>query len=253
MLTLTKKTGSHQSLNNLVAYNTDSSWRSVFGECTLEIDRIEAMLQKLQCEYSGCEVPITSWFFVPRRKDLFRVFNETIFHEIKVVIVGMDPYPGFYHDKVPLACGIAFSAEREVPKSLINIFAEIKRCIPDFILPPNGDLRRWCKQGVLLINASLTHLPNTNGTQKEVWLPLVYRLLGDVTTHQKNLAICLWGRDAQGYLKYINGNHLILTASHPSPLSASKGEEPFNGSQFPLKINEYLVKNGKGAVDWSLV
>jgi len=253
MLSIARKSPDALTLNDLASYHTDFSWRNVFKELKLELDRIEAMLHKVQCQYSQCQVPLSSWFFVPQRKDIFRVFKETVMSEIKVIIIGMDPYPGYYDDKVPLACGIAFSAEREIPRSLANIFAEIKRCIPDFVLPSNGDLRPWCKQGVLLINASLTHLPNSSTTQKDVWLPLVYRLLGEVTTLQKNLAVCLWGRDAQGYLKYINGNHLVLTASHPSPLSASKGEEPFNGCGFPLKINEYLVKNGGTAVDWSLV
>jgi uracil-DNA glycosylase len=256
LLSIGRKPVETLSLVELANYSTDFSWRGVFDEAKLEIDRIEQILYKVQCEYTGYKLPPASWLFVPKRKDLFRVFRETVMSNVKAIIIGMDPYPGFYPDGTPFACGIAFSAEHAIPKSLDNIFAEVKRCYPSFIKPKTGDLTPWCKQGVLLINASLTHLPNNDSktkTQKEVWLPLVYRLLGEVTTCRKHLAICLWGRDAQSYDKHINGAHLILTSSHPSPLSAAKGDEPFNDSRHFSKINDHLEKHGITPIDWNLV
>lgn len=253
-LTITRTPLDKLGLEALANLSSDFSWRPTFLSASRELGQIETVLRKVQAEYTGSALPVDAWLFAPRRQNLFRVFKETVLSQVKVLIIGMDPYPGFYEDGTPIACGIAFSAERTIPRSLDNIFAELKRSIPGFIKPTTGDLRPWCKQGVMLLNASLTHLPNGDGkTQKDVWLPFVYKVLEAITTTRKNLAICMWGRDAQSYEKYINGSHLLLQCSHPSPMSATKGPEPFIGSDHFVKINEYLVAHQREPINWALV
>lgn len=245
-----------QTLKELALHTSDRSWHELFSSHDVELERIEQMLLKLQQQRVQQQLPEQAWLYTPAKPQLFRTFRETVLDEVKVLIIGMDPYPGFYPDGKPIACGVAFMAERTIPKSLENIFAELKRSLPEFNRPLTGDLSKWCRQGVLLLNASLTHLPShsesKNNTQKELWLPIVYRVLEAVTTRNKNIAICLWGRDAQGYDKHISGTHLILKSSHPSPLSAYKGPDPFIGNNHFVKINEHLEKTGRTAVDWSL-
>jgi len=246
------------TLRGLAAFSTDFSWHHIFNAYGLEIDRIEAMLREIQSRHVGYAVPATAWFFTPLRPHLFRVFGETTFDSIKTVIIGMDPYPGYHADKTPVACGVAFMSEKSMPASLNNVFAELKRSIPDFVKPQTGDLRPWCRQGVLLLNVSLTHLSandegsRNNKTHKDVWLPLVYRILEAVTTTHKNLPICMWGREAQSYEKYISGTHLLLKCAHPSPL-ANRSPDPLVGSNHFIQINDHLVATGRTAVDWSLV
>ena len=245
------------SLFEVATYSTDFSWRSLLLTAKPEIDHIEKMLVKAQSEEMGSVMAPETWLYYPPRQQVFRSLQYTPLDQVKVIILGMDPYPGRNADGTSEACGIAFSCEQSVPASLKNIFLEIKRDYPDFVLPTVGDLRKWCQQGVLLMNASFTFLPIGDQTaqrrQQQLWLQLVHRIMGDVTTQQKNLAICLWGRDAQRYNDYVSGSHLILTASHPSPRSFASTDEPFKGCSHFKKINDHLEKHGKAPIDWSLV
>ena len=253
---------SNASLNtmplfDLATYTTDFSWRHILLASKSEIDHIEKMLYKAQVEAIGSALPAHSWLYYPPRQQLFRALQYTPFTSVKAIIIAMDPYPGRNSDNTPQACGIAFSCEKSVPDSMRNILQEVKRSYPDFIIPTTADLRPWCKEGVLLLNGSLTFLPiGDNSEQKRqqgLWEQFVHRIVVEVTSTQRNLGICMWGRDAQKYQQHIKGNHLQLTSSHPSPRSFASTDEPFKGCGHFSLINEYLVKNGKTPINWNLV
>lgn len=229
--------------------SVDASWRPVFQSMGDELDQVERILRKMHPASAG----VDDWGFTPRWPDLFRVFRETSLYRVKVIILAMDPYPGFYDDGTPLACGIAFAAYCAVPASLGNIYKELHGEDPGFRIPSHGDLTPWCRQGVLLLNTSLTHLPGTRKTQKDIWLPVVHRVLNTVCKMHRHLAICLWGRDAEDYRKHMPGNHAYFISSHPSPLSARKGDQPFLGSNHFALINEHLRQQGKEPIVWDLM
>jgi len=242
------------SLFDLATYTTDFSWRSLILTAKPEIDHIEKMLFKAQCEAVDSVLPPHTWFYYPSRPQLFRSLQYTPFDKVKAVIIAMDPYSGRNPDNTPQACGIAFSCEKSVPDSLRNIFQEIKRGDPSFVIPMVGDLRKWCQEGVLMLNGALTFLP-MGGTpeqkrQQGLWEQFIHRVITEVTACQKNLGICMWGRDAQKYEQYISGSHLLLTASHPSPRSFASSDEPFKGCDHFNRINAYLAKNGKTPINW---
>jgi uracil-DNA glycosylase len=245
------------SLYELSTYTTDFSWRSLFMTAKPELDHIQKMLHKAQCEALEAPLPEESWFYYPPRQQIFRAFQYTPFNAVKVIIIAMDPYPGRNSDGTPQACGLAFSCEHSVPDSVRNIFQEIKRTDSSFVAPPTANLIKWAQQGVLLLNGALTFLPIGDGAEQKrqqgLWEQLVHRVIGEITALHKGLAICIWGRDAQRYEKYVNGSHLLLTASHPSPRSFAMTDQPFKGCGHFQLINSHLEKQGKTPIDWQLV
>ena len=176
---------------------------------------------------------------------IFNAFEQCPFEKVKVVILGQDPYhePGQAH-------GLCFSVPDGIsfPPSLQNIFKEIKNDL-ELPVPKSGDLEHWAKQGVFLLNATLTVRAHLAGThQKKGWETFtdhVIRLLSDSDDH---LVFLLWGAYAQRKGELINaGKHLVLTSVHPSPLSAHRG---FFGNHHFSKTNEFLVSHGKEPISW---
>lgn len=162
---------------------------------------------------------------------------------IRVVILGQDPYPTPGH-----ANGLAFSVEpdvRPLPRSLKNIYAELEDDLG--ITRPNGDLSDWARQGVLLLNTALS-VPagEANAHQKIGWDRLVHQVLDRVST--RPTAFILWGNNAQKFELHIRpDNHLILKTAHPSPLSARRG---FFGSRPFSSVNNWLTDQGQTAINW---
>ncbi len=187
----------------------------------------------------------------PPPKDLFRAFNETPFDKTEVLILGQDPYhnPGQAH-------GLCFSVPKgtPAPPSLVNIFKEICSELPESAsckLPNNErvDLTRWAKQGVLLLNATLTVLKNKplshSGKGWEEFSDFVIKTLSD---EKENMVFILWGSFARSKKRLIDeSKHLTLESAHPSPLSAHRG---FFGNDHFKKANKYLQKHGKKPIDW---
>jgi len=176
---------------------------------------------------------------------IFNAFEQCPFEKVKVVILGQDPYhePGQAH-------GLCFSVPDGIsfPPSLQNIFKEIKNDL-ELPVPKSGNLEHWAKQGVFLLNATLTVRAHLAGThQKKGWETFtdhVIRLLSDSDDH---LVFLLWGAYAQRKGELINaGKHLVLTSVHPSPLSAHRG---FFGNHHFSKTNEFLVSHGKEPISW---
>ena len=186
----------------------------------------------------------TKQIFPPGRQ-IFAAFNATPFNEVKVVILGQDPY----HD-VGQANGLCFSVNDGIqfPPSLRNIFQEIHNDIGSPI-PQSGDLTRWAKQGVLLLNATLTvEAHKAASHQRQGWEQFTDEVISHLSNHRQNLVFILWGSYAISKRSLIDPNkHLILTSVHPSPLSAYRG---FFGNKHFSKAHNYLVEHGKTPITW---
>ena len=181
----------------------------------------------------------------PPGRLIFNAFNLCPFSQVKVVIIGQDPYPG-----PGQAHGLCFSVNDGIPfpPSLVNIFKEIKNDIGTEP-PATGNLTRWARQGVLLLNATLTVRAHQAGSHQghgwETFTDSVIRLLADRKEH---LVFILWGAYAQRKGAFIDrSKHLVLTSAHPSPLSAYNG---FFGNRHFSKTNEYLKAHGMTEIVW---
>jgi uracil-DNA glycosylase len=178
---------------------------------------------------------------------IFNAFNSTPFQKVKVVIIGQDPYHGYGQ-----AHGLCFSVPDDVPKppSLVNIFKELANDVG--ISPPShGNLENWAKQGVLLLNATLTVRENQAGShQHRGWELFTNETIRRLSERKDGVIFVLWGNFAIAKKELIDlSKHTVLTAAHPSPLSANNG---FFGCRHFSKINEILKKQGKEEVDWRL-
>lgn len=179
---------------------------------------------------------------------IFAAFNQTLFEEVKVVILGQDPYHG-----PGQANGLCFSVANGLPKppSLQNVFAELNSDL-GCPIPVNGNLEPWADQGVLLLNATLTVRANQAGShQKKGWEIFTDRVIEVLSEKREGLVFMLWG----GYAKkkgarIDNRKHLVLSSGHPSPLSANRGY--WFGNKHFSKANHYLVRQGIKPIDWSI-
>ena len=185
---------------------------------------------------------------LPPKKDMFNAFNLTDLENIKVVIIGQDPYP-----TKGVAHGLAFSVKKgvKIPASLKNIFKELEDENIGFKIPEDGCLEPWAKQGVFLINTVLTVEEGKPNSHKNIgWQTFTTNLIKYLNSENKNICYMLWGNNAQKYEKYIDGEkNLILKSVHPSPLSYYRG---FLGCKHFLKANEYLKNNNIEEINWNL-
>lgn len=183
----------------------------------------------------------------PPQEQVFAAFEALDFKDIKVVILGQDPYHGEFQ-----ANGLAFSVHQGVkfPPSLKNIFKELEDDLGIKNLH-NGDLSHWAKQGVLLLNATLTVEATKAGShQKKGWETFTDKVIEQVATQLDHIVFVLWGSYAQKKGKMIDRNkHFVIETAHPSPLSVYRG---FYGSKPFSKINNYLVEVGREPIDWKI-
>lgn len=222
------------------AIQLPKDWLAVVGE---EFDRpyMVELREYLQQENFSKHV------VYPKDADIFNALNTTPFKNIRVVIIGQDPYHGPNQ-----AHGLAFSVRKGVPlpPSLLNIYKEIKQEFGTEI-PRHGDLTHWARQGVLLINATLTVRQASAGShQGKGWEKFTDTVICEINDRLTNVVFMLWGAYAKKKGEFINRKkHLVLTAPHPSPLSAHRG---FMGCGHFLKANEYLSKHGYSPIDWEI-
>ena len=180
--------------------------------------------------------------------DIFSIFNKCKLEDIKVVIIGQDPY----HNNKYQANGIAFSVNKDVvyPPSLKNIFKELERSMN--IKCKSGDLTPWVTQGVFLLNTTLTVTQSEPGKHKNVWYDFTDDVIKKIQA-KGNVIFCLWGKFAEQKEHLLtNESNRILKCSHPSPLSAYKTDNPFIGSDMFVKINKELKILDKDEIDWNL-
>jgi len=183
----------------------------------------------------------------PHQNLIFNAFEQCLFEEIKVVIIGQDPYHG-----TGQANGLAFSVNvgQKIPPSLRNIYKELKDDV-GFEIPTHGDLTAWAKQGVLLLNSVMTVEEGKPGShQHKGWETFTDAVINKLSGENKGIVFLLWGNYAKSKMELIDASkHKIFTAAHPSPLSAYQGF--FHCKHFS-KTNEYLLQQGKKPISWQL-
>ncbi len=188
-----------------------------------------------------------SYQIFPPAEDIFNALHLTPLEDVKVVILGQDPY----HDENQ-AHGLCFSVKKDVdiPPSLVNIYKEMHDDIGTYI-PDNGYLEKWARQGVLLLNTVLTVRAHRAHSHKDIgWERFTNAVIRAVDNEDRPVVFLLWGRPAQMKKSLLtNPRHLVLEAPHPSPLSAYRG---FFGCRHFSKTNEFLRKNSLLEIDWQI-
>lgn len=183
----------------------------------------------------------------PPGQEIFAAFNYTSFNNVRVVILGQDPYHGPHQ-----ANGLCFSVKDGIrkPPSLQNIFKELHSDL-GYPIPESGNLENWAKQGVLLLNATLTVRASQAGShQNKGWENFTDGVISKLSANKNNLVFILWGKYAQNKESMIDSNkHYIIKSPHPSPFSADRG---FFGSKPFSKTNEYLKQSNQAEINWEL-
>lgn len=215
----------------------EPSWKRRLAP-EFEKDYFVRLTEFVRAEYSRTTI-------YPPARLIFNAFDHCPFDTTKVVIIGQDPYhgPGQAH-------GLCFSVAEGVPNppSLQNIFKEIQHDLGK-PFPPNGDLTRWARQGVLLLNATLTVQAHQAGShQRKGWEEFTDAAIRSLAEEREHIVFILWGAYAQKKGAFIDRDkHLVLTSAHPSPLSAHNG---FFGNRHFCRANEYLKAHGLAEIDW---
>ncbi|MEI4528124.1 uracil-DNA glycosylase [Priestia megaterium] len=183
----------------------------------------------------------------PDKYDIFNALHYTDYKNVKVVILGQDPYHGPNQ-----AHGLSFSVQPGVktPPSLVNIYKELKNEM-DYYIPNNGYLVKWAEQGVLLLNTVLTvRKGEANSHKGKGWEQLTDRIIELVAQKEEPVVFLLWGKHAQAKKELIHhSHHLILESPHPSPFSANRG---FFGNNHFQRANEFLLQHGRQSIDWQI-
>lgn len=216
----------------------NDSWKNIL-QSEFEKPYFENLTSFVKNEYSKHRC-------YPKGSDIFAAFDFCSLDDLKVVILGQDPYHG-----VGQANGLCFSVHDGVahPPSLINIFKEIEKDV-NIPYPKSGDLSRWAKQGVLLLNATLTVRAGEAGShQKQGWEQFTDAVIEKISEEKKDVVFLLWGGFAKKKAKLIDKKkHHILTSGHPSPLSANRGY--WFGNKHFSKTNDFLQSIGSQTIQW---
>jgi uracil-DNA glycosylase len=215
----------------------NESWKQILTE-EFEKEYFKKLVCFVKSEYQKHTV-------YPPGKFIFRAFDCCRFEDLKVVILGQDPYHG-----PGQANGLCFSVNEHVPKppSLLNIFKEIQSDIGTPV-PQSGNLERWATQGILLLNATLTVRANQAGSHQNMgWEQFTDSVIRHISDRKNGIVFMLWGAYAQRKGAMIDAvKHCILKSAHPSPLSAYQG---FLGSRHFSQANDYLAQKGLGSIVW---
>ena len=219
--------------------NLGNSWDELLKD-EFSKDYYLRLREFLKMEYSTKTI-------YPNMNDIFNALKFTSYENVKVVILGQDPYHGEGE-----AHGLAFSVKKgiAIPPSLRNIYKELNTSLGCYI-PNNGYLEKWARQGVLLLNTALTvQKDNANSHSGKGWEILTDAIIKKINQRNEPVVFMLWGNNAKSKAWFIDQNkHLVLTSVHPSPLSASRGF--FGCNHFKL-ANEFLIKNGISEIDWQI-
>ncbi len=217
--------------------NLENDWDMLL-EAEFSKDYYQKLRKFLKAEYKKHTV-------YPNMYDIFNALKYTSYKDTKVVLLGQDPYHG-----PGQANGLCFSVKPQVPMppSLVNIFTEIKNDLGKPI-PPNGDLTRWAKQGVLLLNTVLTVRAGEANSHKNMgWETFTDKIIELLNQREIPIVFMLWGANAKEKIKLLtNKKHKVLTAAHPSPLAAYKG---FFGCKHFSSANNFLKELGIQEIDW---
>lgn len=217
----------------------NSTWQSLFFD-EIQKPYFIDLMKAVDEEYKN-------YTCFPPKELLFAAFNSCSFEDLKVVIIGQDPYHGEGE-----ANGLCFSVNDDIaiPPSLRNIFKEINQDLDTVFLPSSGNLERWSKQGILLLNASLSVRKDSPNSHKHLkWNVFTDAVIHKISTEKENVVFLLWGNFAQKKGSKIDRNkHLILESGHPSPMSANQGK--WFGNKHFSKTNRYLKSVEKTEIEW---
>ena len=217
-----------------------NSWDGLLGD-EFEKDYYKNLQEFLKGEY-------TNYVIHPDKNDIFNALKWTSYEDVRVVILGQDPYHNEHQ-----AHGLSFSVlpdQKEIPPSLQNIYKELQDDLGCKI-PNNGYLKKWADQGVLLLNTVLTvRAHQANSHQGRGWEQFTDAIIQAVNAQDRPIVYMLWGRPAQSKIPMLtNPKHLILKAPHPSPLSAYRG---FFGCRHFSQANQFLKEHGIEPIDWQI-
>ncbi len=225
-----------------MAVNLEKSWLSVLKE-EFEKDYMINLKSFLVKEKEN------GYTVYPKGADIFNALNQTPFDQVKVVILGQDPY-----HNVGQAHGLSFSVQKGmvVPPSLKNIYKELAEDIPGYQTPSHGNLTQWADQGVLLLNATLTVRAHEAGShQGKGWEIFTDKVITELSEKQEGIIFLFWGKYAQNKASIIDEKkHTVMKAAHPSPFSAHNG---FFGCKHFSKVNAVLEQEGKTKVNWQII
>jgi uracil-DNA glycosylase len=216
-------------------------WETLFSSSKREFEHINRMIGP----------DIDRGLALPLKKDWFKAYEMIQPKDIKVVIVGQDPYPQYHNDGLPRAQGLSFSVSKgdTIPASLKNIFKELQATYPStFTIPTSGDLTKWVENGVFLLNMALTVRAGEPGSHGRIWQGFIIRTLQEITKHNPKCIYMLWGNEAQKLKPFINDNAIVIEAGHPSGMNTSN---PFFGSRVFWRADQEMAKLGY-KMDWSL-
>src|SRR5690606_21623469 len=218
----------------------EKSWENAVGS-ELQKPYMNELRTFLQSEYKSKTI-------FPPAKLIFQAFDKTPFDQIKVVILGQDPY-----HRQGQAHGLAFSVQEhvEIPPSLRNIYLAIKNDYPDFVIPPHGNLSYWAEQGILLLNTVVTVREGQAGSHHgRGWEQFTDSIIKTISERREKIIFLLWGSPARRKEALIDRKkHYVLTSVHPSPLSAYRG---FLDCHHFIETNRLLIENGRKAIDWQI-
>jgi uracil-DNA glycosylase len=232
----------YDDLPNLFVGMIPVGWNQLLNDYTDDIRTAgEALARKLKREKK---------MLVPHPWNVFRAFQLTPWWDVKVVIIGQDPYY-LLEGGQPVATGCSFDnwSNMGIQHSLRVIFKRLESTIPGFTTPKDGNLTKWMQQGVLMMNAALTTEAGEKAVHMNIWQFFPLRVLQYLCKKKKNIVFMAWGKEAQAFLKYVEGQHLQLQASHP----AARGNyNTFNSCDHFNDCNRYLQQHGIEPIDWHL-
>lgn len=215
ILTIADSAGSSQDPYEQATVCPPKGWEEVFVDCLEDIKNATNKLNEIGP-------------YFPHQRDIFRAFRAVALKDVRVVIVGQDPYPQLSRDGLPTATGMSFSVRREdpvVPASLRNIYKELSDEYPNFRQPSHGDLSRWAEQGVLLLNKALTVTQGQPGVgpHEKMWSGFIFKVVKAITVANPKVIFVMWGADAQKLERLLSEKIRRLKGVHPSPMSARRG------------------------------
>ena len=225
----------------------EAFYNKYFEGWTEEFQQYQDLMKDISRLIGDKEKEVGNYY--PLKNDLFRALEMTPLKKVKVVIWGQDPYPTLKRNGKPRAQGYSFGVSRddEVPKSLQNIYKELKQEIPDFKPPNHGDLTGWANQGILFMNTSLCYSPKDPKAYLNLWHRFTNIIIQIINEKVPNCIHVLWGKKCEKLADSISSRE-VYTASHPSPLSAYQG---FFGCNHFIKINITLKRQEKEHIDWN--
>lgn len=226
---------------DIAAIQIHSSWKNILRD-EFQKPYFEQIKQFLEQEKLAWNIVFPKW------SDIFNAFNQTPFDDVKIVILWQDPYHGEGE-----AHGLCFSVQDgvRVPPSLKNIFKELLTDIPGFVIPVSGNLISWAKQGVFLLNATLTVRKDTPNSHKDAgWQQFTDAVIKKISDEKKWVVFLLWWAYAQGKIGLIDQEkHLVLQAAHPSPFSSYRW---FFGCKHFSQTNNFLISQWKQPINWKI-